>query len=253
MANFGCGKTFHAAWDNFDFQSKHPEVRTVNLLQPLALPDQSYEMVYSSHVLEHLPREMAAPILCEFKRILLPGGILRLVVPDLESIAREYLRQLEAAANEQVEARDRHAWMCLELLDQFVRRQSGGFMARWWQSIPMPAREYVLGRMGDEAKSWTGKVDRPGGSACTPDRIYEVPDSNRRRERRFRTSGELHQWAYDRVALKILLNSCGFAEVKTFTADESYRPDFKQYCLDTTPQGDIRKPNSLFMEAKRPS
>jgi hypothetical protein len=47
--------------------------------------------VYASHVLEHLSLEDLRTALANTLRILAPGGFFRLVVPDLEHLAREYL------------------------------------------------------------------------------------------------------------------------------------------------------------------
>ncbi len=250
LANFGCGSTIHKGWDNFDFKSTAPGVRKVNLLRSLPFDGGIYEMVYTSHVLEHLPRDQIELVLSEFHRILRPAGILRVVVPDLESMAKEYLAQLDAVDRADGEAGDRHAWICMELLDQFVRRQSGGFMARWWQSKPMPAREYVLGRGGQEAMSWA-ETGAPSLPFLRPDDIYQAPGLNARRERRFAKSGERHMWAYDRVSLRALLENCNFGAVRICSAEESYLPNFASFALDTTADGHIRKPGSLFMEAKK--
>jgi predicted SAM-dependent methyltransferase len=54
--------------------------------------------VYASHVLEHLSRQDIEKALTETRRILKPGGIFRLVVPDLELAAREYIRSVEAGS-----------------------------------------------------------------------------------------------------------------------------------------------------------
>jgi len=51
----------------------------------------SAEVVYSSHMLEHLTREEAQAFLNEAFRILRPGGWLRLVVPDLRRRAESYV------------------------------------------------------------------------------------------------------------------------------------------------------------------
>lgn len=253
LANFGCGKTFHPAWDNFDFVSREREVRQIDLLSPLPFADETYEMVYCSHVLEHLPRGQVEVVLAEFRRILRTGGILRIVVPDLEAMVREYLCQLDATAHGDEKARTRHAWMSLELIDQFVRRQSGGFMARWWRSRPVPEKAYVAARVGDEARAWMEEASRPGFPALSPAEIYLTPELNSRRERRFRKSGEQHQWAYDRISLEYLLAGCGFVDVQICRAGQSYLEAFSSYALDTTSDGRIRKPDSLFMEARKRS
>ncbi len=47
--------------------------------------------VYCSHVLEHLALEDFRAALVNTRRYLKPGGLFRLVVPDLESLSREYI------------------------------------------------------------------------------------------------------------------------------------------------------------------
>ncbi len=69
----------------------------------------------------------------------------------------------------------------------------------------------------------------------------------------FRALGEVHNWMYDRVSLRALLQSVGFAEVKACGAAESSIPGFAAYGLDTNPDGSTRKPDSLFMEARKPA
>jgi SAM-dependent methyltransferase len=58
----------------------------------IPLPDSSADFVFSSHMLHHLYRDQAARMLAETMRVLKPGGIMRLVVPDLEYIMALYQR-----------------------------------------------------------------------------------------------------------------------------------------------------------------
>ncbi len=46
-----------------------------------------YNIVYTSHSLEHLSLEEAKMALLEFKRVLLPKGVLLVFVPDLQGIS----------------------------------------------------------------------------------------------------------------------------------------------------------------------
>ena len=54
------------------------------------LPDDSVELVYACHVLEHFKRADVGRVLREWHRVLQPGGILRLAVPDFAAIAERY-------------------------------------------------------------------------------------------------------------------------------------------------------------------
>jgi SAM-dependent methyltransferase len=59
--------------------------------KPLPFPNNSFSAIYASHLLEHLHLEEAKALLKECYRTLEPGGILRMVVPDLEAIVQEYI------------------------------------------------------------------------------------------------------------------------------------------------------------------
>jgi predicted SAM-dependent methyltransferase len=58
--------------------------------------DSSVEVIYSSHVLEHLDQREVELYLKEAWRVLCPGGILRLVVPDLALIIDKYNQNHDA-------------------------------------------------------------------------------------------------------------------------------------------------------------
>lgn len=57
----------------------------------LPFADGSVRYIYSSHTFEHFTYEASVAIARDCRRALAPGGVLRIVVPDLELIAREYL------------------------------------------------------------------------------------------------------------------------------------------------------------------
>src|SRR5690606_23946475 len=58
--------------------------------------DASVDMVYHSHMLEHIPRDRVGDFLREVRRVLKPGGVHRIVVPDLELLVRRYVEHLHA-------------------------------------------------------------------------------------------------------------------------------------------------------------
>jgi SAM-dependent methyltransferase len=57
----------------------------------IPLNDKSADFVYSSHMLEHLLPAAAERLLREVYRVLKPGGIVRICIPDLEFAVSKYL------------------------------------------------------------------------------------------------------------------------------------------------------------------
>jgi SAM-dependent methyltransferase len=59
-------------------------------------PDGSAEVIYASHMFEHLDRHDAAAFLSEARRVLRPGGVLRLAVPDIRYHLGRYTEHRDA-------------------------------------------------------------------------------------------------------------------------------------------------------------
>lgn len=58
----------------------------IDMARPLPLPDGSFDMIYSSHVVEHLQRREFLRFLAEAHRTLRPGGQLVIATPSLRKI-----------------------------------------------------------------------------------------------------------------------------------------------------------------------
>jgi predicted SAM-dependent methyltransferase len=86
--HIGCGKGLLPGWVNIDV---HPAPLAMNVLRGLPFGDGSARYVFVSHFLEHLffPRDVK-PFLSELRRVLAPGGIVRIVVPDVEQCIEAY-------------------------------------------------------------------------------------------------------------------------------------------------------------------
>jgi SAM-dependent methyltransferase len=65
-------------------------VRYLDVSRRFRFADETFECVYASHMLEHLAPDVAERCLREVHRVLQPGGILRLAVPDLDGVIAGY-------------------------------------------------------------------------------------------------------------------------------------------------------------------
>jgi predicted SAM-dependent methyltransferase len=274
--NLGCGQRFRHNWKNIDFTSSSEAVTAHNLTKGIPHSDNSFEVVYHSHVLEHFSKAQAQTFLQECYRVLTPGGTLRIAIPDLEQIAKLYLHNLDQAQAGSTEAAHNHHWMVVEMLDQSVRNHSGGDMADYLFQEEIPNQSFVVDRIGTEGKNLieAGKQQnsspKDSGLAWLKPiyRFLRYPDHRRNallklalsqsdyealQIGRFRVGGEVHQWMYDRYSLSTLLAEAGFSQIVQRTATESYIPDWSSFNLDTESDGSIYKPDSLFMEAIKPA
>lgn len=112
FVQFGCGLCAPDGWTNFDsslalrlqhlpivgslmpsgpFGRFPKNVQYGDIVQGLPLADESVDVLYCSHILEHLTVEEVHLALKNCYRHLKPGGIFRLVLPDIEVMAREYV------------------------------------------------------------------------------------------------------------------------------------------------------------------
>lgn len=69
------------------------DVRYVDASRRLPYRSESVAKIYSSHFLEHVPAEKGQKVLRECYRTLIPGGVMRLVLPDLLWHAERYVQQ----------------------------------------------------------------------------------------------------------------------------------------------------------------
>ncbi len=78
--------------------ARNNDIRWVDATTHIPLPDASVDVLYSSHMVEHLDRESAMSFLTEVRRVLVSNGVVRIVVPDLKKLVAEYLEREDADA-----------------------------------------------------------------------------------------------------------------------------------------------------------
>jgi predicted SAM-dependent methyltransferase len=282
LLNLGCGNRYHNNWINLDFTSNDQYVQSHNLLNGIPFPDQSFDVVYHSHVLEHFSKTDGIFFINECYRVLKPNGIIRIAVPDLEQIAKEYLMHLEKVMKDESGAEFNYDWIMLEMYDQTVRNFSGGEMAKYLFQEKINNEDYVFGRIGEEGRkireqfmaekkklnTYSGEEGNQKLQKKTKkkliDRIKEYLKNKYFKQEaidfnsvqneisigRFRLGGEVHQWMYDRYSLAKLLSEAGFSNIQKQTAFLSNIPEWSSYDLESK-NGVIYKPDSLFMEARK--
>lgn len=271
--NLGCGSVFVESpeWRNLDFSVSSPAVQRANLLATLPLDSDTAQLVYSSHFLEHIPRPKVDGFLRECLRVLQPGGVLRLVLPDFEEMARSYLALRDAGDHARAD------FVVLEMIDQCVRRESGGELGRFFRILSEAGEkqtkmiEFVRERTGEElsAQHTRGETAgiRPQSSLLS--RIGRVtrrrlqrawvrlwllglPPAFRAQNVSLAAVGERHQWLWDFHQLRQALEATGFTAVERRTADSSAISGFPFHPLDLDAKGRPRKgAGSMYVEARK--
>ena len=107
--NIGCGTAGIPGWINIDnsptiLLSRLPfgkrifrtpdwpkDVLRADIRKRIPFPTGSVLSIYSSHTFEHFTYDESQAIACECIRVLKPGGVLRIVVPDLKIFVSDYL------------------------------------------------------------------------------------------------------------------------------------------------------------------
>jgi predicted SAM-dependent methyltransferase len=90
--NWGCGAAGEPGWVNSD-QKDGPGIDiSADIRAGLPLESDSFDYIVSIHALPELPYPDLVPALEELRRVLKPGGVLRLSLPDLEKGFSAYLR-----------------------------------------------------------------------------------------------------------------------------------------------------------------
>jgi SAM-dependent methyltransferase len=238
LLNVACSFRTHPAWNNVDFSAyarlahhkgfagflnkcgllsdaRYDRVLTTDsdiilhdLRKGIPYSDETFDCVYHSHFLEHLEKPAALKFLEECRRVLKSNGILRVVVPDLETQISNYVAEILKLAENEAKDLMGHQKAVHKLFDQMILAEPGGTRE---QNRFVRYIEYFL--RGNSAKA-----------------------------------GELHRWMYDRYSLKELLMNAGFCNIKRETAESSSVAGWEEFMMDTKADGTPIHSDSLYME-----
>jgi predicted SAM-dependent methyltransferase len=267
FVNLGCGSNYikNSNWINLDFNSSD-FVQKADLLQRLPLKSESCSVVYSSHFLEHVPYSKVNNLLIETLRILKPGGILRLVLPDFEEMVSTYI------ALRKKKEHDKADFLIMEIIDQCVRNVNGGELGCFYEKIKNHQDKYkhlvklINKRTGNHIK----KLFKKKGNDSSPKNFQQILSSVISRIKKYYIKivllalpsaflaqnvslaeiGERHHWVWDFYSLKKVLEAVGYSGVKKYSANKSLIKNFPFFPLDIDTKSLPRRGiQSMYIEA----
>ncbi len=87
--HLGCGKIVLPGWINYDIE-KNPGVVVHDLRKPLPHKNATVDFIFSEHFIEHIDKNEAKKMLRDCHRVLKPGGVIRIITPDLQVLLDDY-------------------------------------------------------------------------------------------------------------------------------------------------------------------
>ncbi|GAH67829.1 unnamed protein product [marine sediment metagenome] len=91
--HLGCGNIKLDGFINIDIRQTPATDRVMDVSNLAEFSDNSVDMIYASHCLEHFSFRIVPDILCEWNRVLRKGGELVVRVPDFDILVNIYLRR----------------------------------------------------------------------------------------------------------------------------------------------------------------
>tara|TARA_B100000900_G_scaffold401425_1_gene406100 strand:- start:2426 stop:3259 length:834 start_codon:yes stop_codon:yes gene_type:complete len=266
--NVACGDTFieDDSWINIDFTSHSPIVKKANILDGLPYEDNTFDVVYSSHFIEHIPVDQIELFFDDVYRILKPGGLIRLVTPDLEFLNNEYKINYDKKAFKKAN------FITSLTIDQCVRSVSGGKLKKdmdnFYNSNDTEMIDYIKLLIGPDAFEYVDSNDISFIKKVLikvkkdPKFIFNIlfmirvkifsfflPKSFRELNLSNASIGEKHMWLYDFNSLSEMLKNSSFININRTNFNESNYYNYIFSKLDIKNSLPRKGIHQLFVEA----
>jgi predicted SAM-dependent methyltransferase len=90
--HLGCGQNHLKGWLNSDMFALNRSILFLDVTKSFGLAGNSVDFAYCEHMIEHLHYDDARKMVAETYRVLKPGGVFRIVTPELRFLIDLYLR-----------------------------------------------------------------------------------------------------------------------------------------------------------------
>ena len=182
MLNLGAGPNRRDGWLTADAFKPQADIY-LNATGRLPFADQSWDLIYSEHMLEHIHVDKVRRLLTEIYRVLKPEGVFRVTVPDLEIHARNYVEKNDKYF-EPIISKYMSRWDTKKDKYWLVRSNGGAFMTR-------AAQRYYRHRFMYDFETLSSCLEEVGFSKCIKQTcgqsVVEAAGSVDRPDRAFET------------------------------------------------------------------
>jgi predicted SAM-dependent methyltransferase len=132
--HLGCADNCLEGWLNSDRLPPSKQVIYIDATRTMPFPDDTFDYVYSEHMIEHVPYPGGRHMLEECHRILKPGGKVRISTPDLAFVIGLYQNAKSELQERYIkwstETLDNQAPLCSDtfVINNFVRSWGHSFI-----------------------------------------------------------------------------------------------------------------------------
>lgn len=148
--HIGCGPHLLPGWLNADYEPRERSVLCLDATRTFPLPSDTFETVFSEHMIEHVPHAGGAVMLDEVFRVLRPGGRVRITTPDFAFLVGLYTHSTEPTPLQQAYTE----WACATFVPNAPRANAlavvNNYVRDWGHQFiyDEPCLREALGRAG---------------------------------------------------------------------------------------------------------
>ena len=141
-------------WINVDgFRDRNVHF-LIDFRRPLPFPDACFSGVFCEHVLEHFTLGDGEKLMREVRRVLVDGGVVRLVVPDAERIIKTYCENPDELASRRGEANV----LAMVVVNSYFRQRYEHQFLYDWKSLEQMLRRAGFQRIIRSASGERGRL-----------------------------------------------------------------------------------------------